>query len=77
MKQKPYIINSPESKAIVEDIIAHLKKGEEVKVTGLGKFLVKEVAAREGRNPKTGEAINIPAHTKVKARLSSVLQNAI
>jgi DNA-binding protein HU-beta len=38
-----------------------LKSGEEVRITGFGKFSVRERKAREGRNPQTGEKIKIPA----------------
>ena len=40
-------------------------KGEEVSVNGFGKFKVKATAAREGRNPATGEAIKIKASKKL------------
>ena len=42
-----------------------LKRGDRVVITGFGVFVVKKVAAREGRNPKTGESIQIPAHRRV------------
>ena len=38
-----------------------LKSGEEVQITGFGKFYVREQKARDGRNPQTGEKIRIPA----------------
>src|SRR3712207_7500287 len=38
-----------------------LKGGEEVRITGFGKFSVRERKAREGRNPQTGEKMKIPA----------------
>ena len=53
-------------KAILETIEDSLSKGEPVKFTGFGTFEVRERAAREGRNPATGEKITIPA-TKVAA----------
>lgn len=40
-------------------------KGEEVSLNGFGKFKVKESAAREGRNPATGETIQIAASKKL------------
>jgi DNA-binding protein HU-beta len=43
-----------------------LKGGEEVRITGFGKFSVRERKAREGRNPQTGEKMKIPA-SKVPA----------
>jgi DNA-binding protein HU-beta len=38
-----------------------LKSGEEVQITGFGKFYVREQKAREGRNPQTGKKMRIPA----------------
>jgi DNA-binding protein HU-beta len=43
-----------------------LKAGEEVQLPGFGKFYVREQKAREGRNPQSGEKMNIPA-SKVPA----------
>jgi len=43
---------------IVTDV---LKSGDEVQITGFGKFYVREQKAREGRNPQTGEKMRIPA----------------
>lgn len=48
-------------KAILETIEDSLSKGEPVKFTGFGTFEVRERAAREGRNPATGEKITIAA----------------
>ena len=48
------------------DLIAkHLKKGNKVRIAGLGVFQVKKRAARKGRNPNTGEAIKIKASKRV------------
>jgi nucleoid DNA-binding protein len=45
-----------------EEVITDaLKGGEEVQITGFGKFYVREQKARDGRNPQTGEKIKIPA----------------
>jgi DNA-binding protein HU-beta len=52
--------------AVVDAITAALKKGEQVSVVGFGTFLVRERGARSGRNPRTGETINIAA-SKVPA----------
>ena len=46
---------------LLEAISDHLHEGDSVQFTGFGSFEVKERAAREGRNPKTGETIHIPA----------------
>jgi len=50
--------------AMVDAITGALKKGEQVSLVGFGTFLVRERAARSGRNPRTGETINIAA-TKI------------
>ena len=45
-----------------EDVVTHvLKSGDEVQITGFGKFYVREQKARDGRNPQTGEKMRIPA----------------
>jgi DNA-binding protein HU-beta len=46
-------------------IVAAAKQGEEVNLTGFGKFKVKDSPARQGRNPGTGEAIEIAASRKL------------
>ena len=50
--------------AMLKTIEDALKSGEEVSFTGFGKFHVADRGAREGRNPRTGESMQIPA-TKV------------
>ena len=47
--------------AVLDIIVEELKKGEKVQLTGFGTFEVRERAAREGRNPATGETIQIAA----------------
>lgn len=47
--------------AMLDTITETLASGEKLALTGFGTFQVKERAAREGRNPKTGEAVSIPA----------------
>jgi DNA-binding protein HU-beta len=66
---------------IMEDLIGmitkHLKKGERVKIAGLGILQVRRRAARMGRNPATGEPINIKASKKVAFRATKELKMAI
>ena len=50
-------------KAFIDVVSAELKKGEKVQLVGFGTFETRERAAREGRNPRTKETINIPAST--------------
>ena len=46
---------------IFESIVGSLNKGEKIELRGFGSFRVRERNARKGRNPKTGEAVDIPA----------------
>ncbi|WP_326103361.1 HU family DNA-binding protein, partial [Bacillus atrophaeus] len=57
---------TPKVEAVFEVLAETLSKGEEIKVSGFGTFEVRERAARKGRNPQTGEEIDIPA-TKAPA----------
>jgi DNA-binding protein HU-beta len=63
--------------ALVGMITKHLKKGERVKIAGLGILQVRNRAARMGRNPATGEAIQIRASKKVAFRATKELKEAI
>ena len=69
------------SQKMLDDLIGmitkHLKKGERVKITGLGILQVRKRAARMGRNPATGEAIKIKASKKVAFRATKQLKMAI
>jgi DNA-binding protein HU-beta len=62
---------------MVNGIIDSLKKGEEVSIAGLGIFSVKQRAAREARNPRTGEAIKVPAMKVPKFRAAKALKDAV
>lgn len=63
--------------AIVEVVTEALEAGEDVKIPGLGTFTVVERAAREGRNPATGEALHIEASKAPKFKASSALKEAV
>jgi DNA-binding protein HU-beta len=54
-----------------------MKMGDKVTLVGFGTFSVSERAAREGRNPQTGEKITIPAKKVVKFKLGSKLESVI
>ncbi len=54
-----------------------LKDGDKVQLIGFGTFEVKDVAAREGRNPKTGEVIKIDACKKASFSASKVLKDLV
>lgn len=46
---------------VFDSIVGSLNKGEKIELRGFGSFRVRERNARKGRNPKTGEAVSIPA----------------
>ena len=62
---------------LVTLITQHLKNGERVKITGLGILQVRNRAARMGRNPMTGEPIQIKASKKVAFRATKELKMAV
>ena len=70
-----------ESSSVVEhffDIVkGHITNGENVKISGLGNFIVRKKKARKGRNPQTGDAIEIPRRTVLVFRLSQVLKEQL
>ena len=70
-----------QSEAILNDMIdllvKHLKKGDRVRIGGLGILQVRKRAARMGRNPATGEPIKIKASKKVAFRAAKELKEAI
>ena len=63
--------------AVIDTITKTLARGEDVTITGFGTFRVVKRAAREGRNPKTGEKIHIGASIKPKFRAGKVLKEAV
>jgi len=62
---------------IISTITDTLKKGEDVSVAGFGIFSAKERAARTARNPKTGEAIQVPAMRVAKFKAAKALKDAV
>ena len=62
---------------MVGQIVRHLKKGDRIRIGGLGILQVRKRAARMGRNPATGEPIQIKASKKVAFRASKELKEAI
>lgn len=63
--------------AVFGTITGALKSGEEVNISGFGKFVVKERKERQGVNPRTGEKITIAAGKKLKFRAGKDLKEAI
>ena len=74
-------MSKKQSEAILGDMITlmvkHLKKGDRIRIGGLGILQVRKRAARMGRNPATGEPIHIKASKKVAFRPSKELKEAI
>jgi len=63
--------------AVFTTITDNLTRGEEVRLTGFGSFSVAQRAARSGRNPKTGETIQIRASKQPKFKAGSPLKEAV
>ncbi|WP_442678018.1 HU family DNA-binding protein [Sphingomonas sp. ASY06-1R] len=63
--------------SLIETIIAQLKKGEEVRMVGFGNFSVSRRKASIGRNPRTGEPMNIKATSQPKFRPGKVLKDSV
>lgn len=63
--------------ALVETLTSLLRKGEKINITGLGIFKVADRKAREGRNPRTGATIQIPASKKLRFTASKVMKEAV
>jgi DNA-binding protein HU-beta len=58
-------------------VVKHLKKGDRIRIGGLGILQVRKRAARMGRNPATGEPIKIKASKKVAFRAAKELKEAV
>ena len=63
--------------ATVETVTKHLKNGDRIRMNGLGILEVKDRPARQGRNPATGETIQIAASKKVAFRVAKELKDAV
>lgn len=63
--------------AMIDAITGALKKGEQVSLVGFGTFVVRERAARSGRNPKTGETIEIAASKVPTFKAGKALKDAV
>ena len=64
-------------KAVIEGISSALEKGDSISLVGFGSFKVVDRAAREGRNPSTGEKMQIPASKAVKFTPSKSLKERV
>ena len=74
-------LSKKQAETILTDLVTmitkHLKKGERIRIVGLGILQVRKRAARMGRNPATGEAIQIKASKKVAFRAAKELKEAV
>ncbi len=70
-----------DSAKIVESVFDvmkdHLEKGEKIKISGFGNFAVKEKKSRRGRNPQSGQEIEITARRVLTFKSSQVLRRAL
>jgi len=62
---------------VFDSITNSLKKGEEVSIAGFGIFLVKQRAARQARNPRTGAMVSVPAMKVPKFRAGKALKETV
>ncbi len=62
---------------VIDTIVGALKSGDEVSVAGLGIFSTKMRPARQGRNPRTGQSIQVPAMRTPKFRAAKALKEAV
>jgi DNA-binding protein HU-beta len=74
-------MSKKQAQAVLEDLVTmitkHLKKGDRIRIGGLGVLQVRKRPARMGRNPATGEQIKIKASKKVAFRAAKELKEAV
>jgi integration host factor subunit alpha len=74
-------LSGKEAQRVVDNVIRGIRdslvKGNEVKVSGFGKFVLQTKNPRKGRNPKTGEAITISGRRIMKFKASDVLRDSL
>jgi DNA-binding protein HU-beta len=74
-------LSKKQTEAILGDLVGHvtkhLKKGDRIRIGGLGILQVRKRAARMGRNPATGEPIQIKASKKVAFRAAKELKESV
>ncbi len=63
--------------SLVELTVGSVRKGDPVKIPGLGTFRKVQTKARVGRNPQTGEPIKIPARKKVRFSVAKTFKEAV
>jgi DNA-binding protein HU-beta len=62
---------------VFDDIVAALKMGDKISISGFGTFAVSARKARTGRNPKTGDAIEIAASKSAKFKAGKTLKDTL
>jgi integration host factor subunit alpha len=74
-------LSKKETASIVEVVLETLKdsleKGQKIKIAGFGNFIVRQKTARKGRNPKTGDEIEITRRKVVTFKPSQLLRKAV
>ena len=74
-------LSKKQTEAVLGDLVGlvtkHLKRGDRIRIGGLGILVVRKRAARMGRNPATGEPIQIKASKKVAFRAAKELKEAV
>ncbi len=63
--------------ALVDITVSAVRKGDPVKIPGLGTFRKVQTKARMGRNPQTGEAIKIPARKKARFSVAKTFKESV
>jgi DNA-binding protein HU-beta len=63
--------------AVLDTVTNALKSGDQVTLVGFGTFLVRDRAARTGRNPQTGATMNIPASKAAAFKAGKALKDAV
>ena len=63
--------------AVLDSIVKALRSGDRIEVRGFGSFCLRERNARVGRNPKTGESVQVPAKTVAYFKLGKELKELI
>jgi integration host factor subunit alpha len=74
-------VSKPESSGLVESVLELIKSslagGDDVLISGFGKFTVRQKAARRGRNPATGEDMNLAPRRVITFKCSALLKEKI
>ena len=63
--------------SVLETVKSSLTSGEDVLISGFGKFIVKEKASRRGRNPATGEDLTLDPRRVITFKCSSMMRDRI